>query len=129
MSDEIIAVIDALAERLSVPVDMLMDTLTKQAKVYFISTLICPIITLFFFILALYFQRKKKEFQKIIHDRDYPTYSSFYSICEKKEIYSGVCLAIAILFLLFSLLDSYNAITALMNPAYWALKEIMGGLK
>jgi hypothetical protein len=128
MADQINSVIDKLAEKLGMATNAIYPYLVKQAAVNGITDIVLCIVAVLFTI-GFIFGVKKAYFTK---DKDGKTW--YYSKYEDDEefgiILITIILAILQVILLFCLVGWIcDAITAFMNPEYYALRDLLNMLK
>lgn len=106
--------LELLSKKLEVPIQILWGALVKQAAIYSITNIILFLVTICFISIAIIVWRKVCNYYKGINKYEF-----------------GTDLIVSILFgflvlLIFSCGFDYQMIAAgLMNPEYWALKQII----
>jgi len=119
MEQKIVEIIDKLAEKLGVASEAIWSVLVKQAFVEGITSIFWAIImylsAFVFYIFVRNLFKEYSEAQKNNPNEDYEGYVIAVIISGAMEI---ICL-------LVGLIQTVDAIHCLINPEYWALREIL----
>lgn len=114
--EELIPILEQLASELNTTVEFLWQILIKQANV-FIIVYVCRIISVG--ILGFIFSKAVSVFTHWVEkdDESWQCITSF--------VVSGVCAVIIVVSVIIIIVDFSEFVTALMNPEYWALQQIL----
>lgn len=115
--DNVNAVLDALAARLSVPATHLWQVLLRQAAVEFWVSLIGSLLALAVLSVFVYWAAK-------IGRRE-----GGWEEGSIEKILVFACGTASLVVFIASLVTTWGSVAGLMNPEYYALKEIFGALK
>ena len=119
MENQLVIMLGAIADKLGTTVEMLWGILLNQAKV---SAVLSLIYIGFVLIMGGSIYVLHKKFSKQING-----YSD-YNMYEEKDglgVLMTVLTALWICLAVGGIFEIENAITALLNPEYWALQEIL----
>lgn len=126
MNDQIIQLIESLADKLGTTSEYIWKVLIEQAPI----TAITEILFIFFVIagsIILYFLHRK--FSKKPDENG----DEIYTLYEKYDDFlAGVMIALTVLFIILLIVSAFlieNIINAFFHPEYWALQEILKSLK
>jgi hypothetical protein len=122
--DKVMELLKALAEKLGTTVEFLWGTLVKQAIVVGIfDSIACFFLLIFIFIMVKFAVRNYKNSLESHKGDKYTT--SMDCFMEASAVPSILAsFATAGFFILL-----YQALTCLLNPEYWALKEVLNAIR
>jgi phosphatidylglycerophosphate synthase len=120
MNDNAVALLDKIADKLGVTAQYLWSVMLKQAPVYITTTLIEYAILLVVIVLVLRFRKTIGKWMFEVGDAGDGLVAMFGSLI---IVISGV------IWLLVALFSFHHLITAIFNPEYWALEQLLDVLK
>lgn len=130
MTEQISKIIEALSNALGVAASELYSVMILQAKVSMVKSVVE--ILLLLFAMYMFWRYVRKVYIKKGNDGhtvfDRAVYDSGSSFAFHL-IATIVIAALTIIFVISVVCDIDNIIQCVMNPRYWALKEIIGTLK
>ncbi|MCU7556587.1 hypothetical protein [Macrococcus capreoli] len=119
MKEETMKYIDQLAKSLNVASEHVYEALLKQAVVSGIMSIVCAIVMLIVTIALVLVIRKawiKAEYDPYFDSGDAAMCTFVVGIVLFIVVCVGICAA-------------ENGVTALVNPEYWAIKEVLNAIK
>jgi len=123
MNQETKEIIQEIAEKLGTTAEHLWGVLIKQAGINAITDVIIATITICVFAFTFKYVMKKTHVPEKTEEERYPTAEWDDELGVLAHI---ILLIFAIIAASITLASIYTVITALLNPEYWALKQIIG---
>ena len=122
MNENVNMIIDKLAEKLQVPAEVLWGALLKQAPIDGVISIIISLLVVILLPISGYF------LYKVIHKIAILEGESKY---DEQPKYIGLSIVLSIIAIIFffgsmvAALELSDNLAGIINPEYWALKEIM----
>lgn len=131
MEEKAFEYIDAIAANLGVAAEHVYGALLKQAMISGISSLVyipiyIAIIVAYVFMIRKIYSDVSENKESMLVDNSYAYRGELSGISFTIMSIGGVLSLILFISVIF---DINNAVTALLNPEYWALKEILDTIK
>jgi hypothetical protein len=122
MTDQVMEILRLLAEKFGTTTEFLWGIMVRQAYVYGITAIICFLVTsILIFGWNWLWWRAEVDEETSRRDKGDRMFAIF--MCRLGGLF------LMFLWTCFFLSGMFEVTTALINPEYWAIKQVLGGLK